>query len=103
MKLFEIAKILRSKNAGPFRVTFDIMFSDHETYEKVKLTRAINKELIAQLYGIVIEKVQFFEYDPAFAFKVTIPRLLVSGDIGDGDIYGAQQHAPLLDIEIPLS
>jgi hypothetical protein len=26
-------------------------------------------------------------------------RRLPSGALGDGDIYGAQQHAPLLDIE----
>ena len=40
-------------------------------------------------------------YDVAYAIKITIPRLVPSGDPGDTDVYGAQQHAPLLDIEIP--
>jgi len=32
--------------------------------------------------------------------KITLPRDVVSGDVGDRDVYGAQQHAPLLDIEL---
>lgn len=102
MKLKEIAKVIRSKNAGPFCVTFDIMFSDRETYEKVKGTRVINRKLISSLYDVPEEKVQFFEYDPAYSFKASVPRKVFSGDIGDGDMYGAQQHAPLLDVDIPL-
>ena len=33
----------------------------------------------------------------------TIRRLIPSGEIGDTDVYGAQQHAPLLVLELPLS
>ncbi|HEY0296778.1 MAG TPA: DUF4387 family protein [Bordetella sp.] len=31
-----------------------------------------------------------------------MPRRIPSGAVGDTDIYGAQQHAPLLDIDVPL-
>ena len=48
------------------------------------------------------EDVLFTEYPAGFAFKATLPRLVASGDIGDTDVYGAQQHAPLLDVEIPI-
>jgi hypothetical protein len=48
------------------------------------------------------DDVLFTVYDAAYAFKATLPRLVPAGDIGDTDVYGAQQHAPLLDIEIPL-
>jgi hypothetical protein len=43
-------------------------------------------------------------YDPAvaLAFKATLPRLVPAGDIGDTDVYGAQQHGPLLDVDIPI-
>ena len=44
----------------------------------------------------------FTEYPAGNAFKATIPRLVPSGDVGDTDVYGAQQHAPLLDVEIPI-
>jgi len=102
MRLKEIAKVIRSKNAGPFCVTFDIMFADKDTYEKVKATGVISRKLIADLYKVGEDKVQFFEYDPAYSLKASVPRKVFSGDIGDGDVYGAQQHAPLLDVDVPL-
>ena len=98
----ELATVIRSKNAGPFELTFDIIFKNKEIYEKVKKTEVINKDLIAKLYGIKIDSIiTFKEYDKANAIKITIIRPKVSGDPGDSDVYGCQQHAPLLNIEIP--
>jgi hypothetical protein len=103
MKLRDLAKVIRSKNAGPFWVTMDIMFENPRIYERVKATGALNRGIIADLYGIEEDKLQFFHYDPGFSYKVSIPRQLSSGSVGDSDVWGAQQHAPLLDIEIPLA
>jgi len=98
----ELAAVIRSKNAGPFELTLDIIFKNKEIYEKVKKTEVINKDLIAKLYGITIDSIiAFKEYDKANAIKITIIRPKVSGDPGDSDVYGCQQHAPLLNIEIP--
>lgn len=102
MELKNLAKVIRSKNAGPFCVTFDIMFADKPTYEKVKSTGVLSAELISGLYKIPLKEVRFFACDSALSFKASIKRNIFSGDIGDSDIYGAQQHAPLLDIEIPV-
>ncbi len=52
MKLKDLAKVIRSKNAGPFYVTLDVMFSDAETYQKVKATGTLNADLIASLYNV---------------------------------------------------
>ena len=101
-RLKQIAKACKSKNAGPFHVTLDIMFDDAKLFELVRATGVIRPELIAQLYHVSLEQVQFPEYPPALAWKATIPRRIPSGAVGDTDVYGAQQHAPLLDIEIPL-
>ncbi len=61
------------------------------------------RELFARLYGVQPENViDVIEYEQANAIKATIVRPIVSGDPGDSDIYGAQQHAPLLGIEVPL-
>jgi hypothetical protein len=100
-KLRDLAKIIRSKNAGAYLLTFDIIFEDRQTYEKVKRTGVIDRKLFADLYRVSQDKVVFTEYDHAYAFKGTIPRWQISGDIEDTDIYGAQQHAPLLDVDIP--
>jgi hypothetical protein len=101
-KLREIAKACKSKNAGPFELTLDIMFEDAATFEKVRRTRVITPKLIAALYHVPVESVVFTEYAPAFAYKATIERRIPSGAVGDTDVYGAQQHAPLLDVEIPI-
>ena len=98
----DIAQICKSKNAGPFNVTIDVLFEDHAVYRKVKDTGVLNAALFSKLYGVREEDVLFTPYDTAAAFKATFPRAIPAGDIGDTDVYGAQQHAPLLDVDIPL-
>ena len=101
-RLGDIAKACKSKNAGPFELTLDIMFGDLQTFEKVRATGVITPALIAKLYGVKESAVVFTEYPPAFAWKATIERRIPSGAVGDSDVYGAQQHAPLLDVQIPI-
>jgi hypothetical protein len=101
-KITELARVIRSKNAGPFELTFDIMFKDAETYERVKRSGVFSRELFAELYRIPVEKVLLFcFFDPAYAIKATIARSISSGTVGDSDVFGAQQHGPLLDVEVP--
>lgn len=103
VKLYDLTDIIRSKNAGPYELTFDIMFKDHESFEKVCKAKVINEELIAGLYQIKTEDViNIVEFHPAKAIKATIKRPICSGDLGETDVYGAQQHAPLLGVEFDL-
>ncbi len=100
VSIIDLVKVIRSKNAG-FELTFDIIFNNELTDEKVKKSKVITKEIIAKLYHIVLKKFHFVEFDPANAIKATIVRPVDSGSIGETDVYGAQQHAPLLGIKIP--
>ena len=100
-KLWELARLVRAKNAGPFTLTFDILFADAETYERVKRSGVITRELFARLYRVPEEQVLFFEHDRALALKASIPRPAASGDLEDTDVFGGQQHGPLVDLEIP--
>jgi hypothetical protein len=102
-KLWEVTKLVRSKNAGPFVLTFDVMFDDPEIYRRVRDSGVINKGVVARLYRQREEDVLFFNCDNALAIKFSIPRPFISGDLEDGDVYGGQQYAPLLDIEVPNS
>ncbi|RFC61976.1 DUF4387 domain-containing protein [Fulvimarina endophytica] len=101
-KIKDIAQICKSKNAGPFNVTIDVLFEDHDLYRRVKETGVLNAALFSRLYGVPEADILFTPYDTAAAFKATFPRAIPAGDFGDTDVYGAQQHAPLLDVEIPL-
>ena len=101
-RIRDIAQVCKSKNAGPFELTIDVVFDDPALFEKVKRTGVLGAALFARLYGMRAEDVLFTVYDAAYAFKATLPRLVPAGDIGDTDVYGAQQHGPLLDVEIPI-
>ena len=99
----EVAQVVRSKNAGPFRLTLDILFKERAVYEQVKSSGAITAETIAALYNLPGDRVtDFVWFDPGKALKATLIRPVSSGAPRDSDIYGAQQHAPLLALTVTL-
>jgi hypothetical protein len=103
-KIKDLAVLVRSKNSGPFEVTFDIIFDDPDKYEMVKRSGVINAELISRLYNVPTQNIlTLVHFDVAYAIKFTIPRAQPQGGIGETDMHAAQQHAPLLDVEVPLS
>lgn len=102
VRLMDLAKVVRSKNAGPFELTFDIIFDHLETYRHILDSGVLTRKLICELYQIEDEDLLYFgPVDPALAIKITIVRPVDSGSIGETDTYGGQQHAPLLDILVP--
>ncbi len=100
-KLWQVTKLIRSKNAGPFELTFDVIFKDHATYEKVRDAKSINAAWFAKTYRLPPEVVVIINYDAASAIKITIPRPTISGDINDTDVYGGQQYGPLVELDVP--
>ncbi len=102
-KLRELARLIRSKNAGPFELTIDIIFQDQPTYERVKKSGKVSKEFIGAMFHIGQEKVKLFHYDPAFAIKASVPRYTISGDPDEVDVFAGQQYPQLVDLEIPDS
>jgi hypothetical protein len=104
MTLSELAKTIRSKNAGVDRVTFDVIFEDEAAYQRVRHSRALSHEAICRLFRIAPDRItNWVAFDPARAIKFTIRRTLPSGSPGDGDIFGSQQYGPLLGLEIPVA
>lgn len=97
-KLRNIANVIRSKNAGPYELTLDVQLKDDASFNMMKEANVINKKVIAKLYKLKEEDVLSIVYFPnARAIKATIVRPLPSGALGERDMYGAQQHAPLMD------
>ncbi|HEY0918630.1 DUF4387 domain-containing protein [Devosia sp.] len=103
-KLAELAKTIRSKNAGTDKITFDIIFREKQTYEQVKRSRALTRQSVCEVLNVDPARLtDFVEYDPANAIKFTILRQRPSGSPGDADIFGAQQYAPFLDVEVDMT
>jgi len=96
----ELAVLVRSKNAGPFWITFDIMFDQREVYQRVRDARVITRETIARLYRRKADDIIVVDHDAALAIKVSFPRLHTSGSALDSDVFGGQQYAPLLALEV---
>lgn len=100
--LGDVASVLRSKIAGPYEVTFDIMFPDDETYNRVKNSNRLSGSVVAKLYNIPeSDIIAALWWDPARAFKATIPRYRASAGFEETDTHGSQQHAPLLYLSLP--
>jgi hypothetical protein len=100
-KLHELAKLIRSKNAEPVELTFDIIFDNDENYQRVKKSKVISPELVSRLYHVSKDKFEIINFDEARVIKFTIPRPTVSGDFDDTDVYGGQQYGPLVDQDVP--
>ncbi len=99
-KLLDVTDIIRSKNSGPYELTLDIMFKTFEDFEEACRKKAINEKLVCELYRIKpSDIINIVEFKPAKAIKITMKRAICSGDLGETDVYGAQQHAPLLSVE----
>ncbi|KAF2267780.1 hypothetical protein CC78DRAFT_47406 [Lojkania enalia] len=107
--LGDVSPILRSKNAGPYEITLDILFSNHNIYTSIKNSGLLTKETIAQLYSLKPEQVIYCGFfDQAWAFKATMPRITngkisVSGNFGEEDVHGSQQYLPLMGLKLPAN
>jgi hypothetical protein len=100
MRLYDLAGVIRTKNAGPFTLTIDLFFTDIKTLRKVLDSPVFTCETIARLYNVSPSDVRIIPFEEILAIKISLPRWVSSGAPTDRDVYGAQQHFPLGDIEI---
>jgi hypothetical protein len=100
-RLDELAKVIRSKNAGPYQITFDLLFEDLERYERAAAAEELTLPRVAARLGVPVEDIQVYRCPPAQAVKITVRRQVPAGSVADVDLYGAQQHVWLYEIEVP--
>jgi len=98
--LLDYCSLIRSKNAGPFVLTFDLICRDETAYHRLIASGVLTVETFAKLYRIDPAQVRLFHHEPALALKITIPRPQVQSSLDDPDCYGGQQHSLLLDLHI---
>lgn len=99
--LADLASQIRSKNAGPMQLTIDVFFDDEEAYRRVKEAAVLTEETIAARYDIPTSDVLgVFTLDRITAIKISLARPVPAGSVEDTDMYGAQQHGPLVELEV---
>lgn len=96
--LRDLARVIRSKNAGVNELTFDLIFDHEEAYAAAKRSPALDAGPVGAL--LERELVGVFCDDTSRAIKITCDRGGVAGSAGDRDVYGAQQHRRLLDLVV---
>lgn len=99
-ELWQLTRLIRSKNAGPFELTFDLIFKDRAGFEMVKKSGAVSAAAISKLYAVPVDEVKVFELPAILALKVSIPRPAFSGDVDDTDVYGGQFHSRLVRLAV---
>jgi len=101
MRLYDCATVIRSKNAGPFTLTIDLVMPDTDTFRRVLEADGLSPSRIAALYHVPPDSVRVTPFERVLTIKVALPRPgSSSGAPGDRDVYGCQQHFPLANMAI---
>lgn len=105
----DICRILCSKNAGPYEITPDAIFFSEAEYRYSKESGFLSSTNVANALGILKEDIIWIGfYDPALAFKVTIPRVRAgkrkcAGGFMENDVHGSQEYLGLAGLPLPGS
>jgi Domain of unknown function (DUF4387) len=103
VRLIDLVEFLFSKNAGPYLITFDVVFKDDETYRRVRESGVFSRERMARLFKVPVERIlSLHNYDAGRLIKFTMTREISSGDFGDRSVFGSQMWAPLISLEVPV-
>lgn len=96
--LGDLARSIRSKNAGPFTVTVDVFCGSPASYAEIgaKLTR----RRVAELYRIDVDSVRRYELPDLHVLKFSFPRPVHQGSRLDRDMHAAQLAVLLEELEV---
>ena len=99
-KVQDIAREVRSKNAGPFWVTLEIFCKDDDSYQILKKSPNVTKEKVASLYMVEADKTKCFYCDSIQVIKFSFPRAKPSGHKYENDMHTGQQYIRLAEVEV---
>lgn len=99
-KLKDVCRHIRSKNAGPFWVTFDLFFKSDEDYALYCNDPALGPDLFAKTYGANPDLVQVYQVPSLNVVKISYPRVSAQGGALERDLHSGQQFVLILDVEL---
>ena len=102
-RLLDMAVVIRSKNAGINRLTYDVVFNSPGDYECALRSNVFHKEQVARLLHLPPEHVVgSFYVDSCNAIKITVDRPGLSASPDERDVFGAQQQSALEALRVPV-
>lgn len=99
-KVSEVCRHVRSKVAGPFWITVDLMFDSRENFERYSDSPALSADSIASIYRVDPATVSLFPIPTLKVLKISYPRPVPQGSVEERDLHSGQQYAYLLDLEL---
>ena len=105
--LSDIATVVRSKNAGPYDITVDILFDSQAVYQLVKASDILTSDVISRLYNIPVSEVIWAGfYDAALALQGYVSsrkrngKMVAAGGFMENDVHASQHHVELLTLGV---
>lgn len=98
--LREACDLFRSRNAGAFLLTLDIVPASAELFDRLQADRTLESCEVARRLGVSPSEMRVTYYRQGNAIKITIPRRVSGGGPDDHDVDGAQQFVVLLDLTV---
>ena len=99
-RIRDVCGHVRSKNAGPFWVTFDLFFNSHENYLRYRDNEALSGNSFASLYGARADLVKRVPVDSLQMVKISYPRPHPQGWLHERDMHSGQLYVRLLDVSL---
>jgi hypothetical protein len=99
-KVSEVCHVVRSKVAGPFWVTIDLMFDGQENYDRYVQSPALSAESVAKVYDVDADMVTRHPIPALKILKISYPRRTPQGGVEERDLHSGQQYVYLLDLEL---
>lgn len=94
----DVCHHVRSKNAGPYWVTFDLFFNGPEVFAKYHDAPALGPETLQRLFGADPRLVKKFSVPGLNVVKISYARTSPQGGEVERDMHCGQQFVRLLDV-----
>ena len=102
-RLLDMAVVIRSKDAGINRLTFDVVFNSAADYEAALTSNVFSKSNVAKILKVAPERiVGTFYVDSCNAIKISFDRPNISASLDEHDVFGAQQQSAIEQLSIPV-
>lgn len=100
VKLSDVSRHVRSKQAGPFWVTIDIWFDGEASFERYQDSPGLSPDVFARLFGTDPQLVKKIPVPQLNLVKISYPRATPQGGVVERDMHSGQQYVRLLDVEL---
>jgi hypothetical protein len=102
-RLIDIARVIRGKDAGSNRLTFDVLFVSEDAYEAALRSNCFCARNVADALGLELTSVVgTYFVDNCDAIKITVEKPIMSASPVEPDVFRAQKQSRLERMVIPM-